>query len=63
MERLRCTCQSFMSHRSYIEVNVAWNQRPRREIAGAFFDALVVCRAHRREINNPDAVNLQSLWN
>jgi hypothetical protein len=63
MVRLSCIFRSFISHRSYIEANDSENPKPQRKIAGAFFPLLWDCRATCREINNHDAVNLQSLWN
>jgi hypothetical protein len=62
--QLHFTFPSFMSPRSYIGASGAKKPEPRQEIAGAFFLQLLAIAVQRgREINNPDAVNLQSLWN
>jgi len=65
MVRPRCTFPSFTCRRSYIAVSDAGPNRksPGREIAGAFLRFFEAAERRGREINNPDAVNLNSLWN
>jgi len=64
MVRLRCTCPSFTCHRNCIAASDAGQteKAPARD-RGGFFAVLWGCRVACREINNPDAVNLHSLWN
>jgi hypothetical protein len=62
MEPLSCTYRNFIFRPSCIEGNDEGYRRPRLKIAGAFC-ASWARMASCREINNPDAVNLNSLWN
>ena len=62
--QLHFTFPSFMSPRSCTEASDAKNQSPGNETPGHFFLQFFAIAIQRdREINNPDAVNLQSLWN
>ena len=64
MVRLRCICLSFMCRRSCIEAkDLDKPKAPARDRRGFSLQIFGATKQTSREINNPDAVNLHSLWN
>jgi hypothetical protein len=63
MARHRCICRSFMSHRNCIEVSGAEKPTALASDHRGFFLLFGVCPVNCCEIKNPDAVNLDPLWN
>ncbi len=63
MVRLRSTCPSFMCRRSCIEGRTLGKPKAPARDRGGFLQFFWGCGATCRKINNPDAVNLHSLWN
>jgi hypothetical protein len=64
MARLSCIFRSFMFRQSCTAVSGAERTEAlARDRRGHFFCLFAIVELRSREINNPDAVDLHSLWN